>query len=144
MLENVARVFSRRAASFPQEHLTMLSLQNIKAPFAGLMSPLPSPPSSSLLTCGLSRGQPGRSDAERQEQREPERAPQSRHSSGRRGETQSSEARLRQHPPCACCPAERPAAGRPQKSVQQQLPVTDLERRQKGRKSEPDNLAEAK
>lgn len=71
-------------------------------------------------TCGLSGGQPGRSDAERQEEEKPEWAPQSRHSSGRRGETQSSEARLRQHPPFACCPAEgRPPT--PQEAIQQLL-----------------------
>lgn len=62
-----------------------------------------------FLTCGLCGGQPRRSDAERQEEGEPERAPQNPHSSGRHGDTQSSEARLglRRHPPFACCPAER-------------------------------------
>lgn len=47
-------------------------------------------------TCGRSRGQPGRGDGGRQEDREPEREADQRHSSGRRAET-----RLRPHPPRA-------------------------------------------
>lgn len=64
-------------------------------------------PAEVCPTCGLSRGQRGRSDAHGQQERQPERAPQGRHSSAGRGGTRSSEARLRRHPPIACCPAER-------------------------------------
>lgn len=81
-------------------------------------------------TCGLSGGQPGRSDAQRQEEEKPEAAPQSRHSSGRRGETQSSKARLRQHPPFACCPAER-RPPTPQEAIRQ-LPAADLSDKHEG------------
>lgn len=86
-------------------------------------------------TCGLSGGQPGRSDAQRQEEGKPEVAPQSRHSSGRRGEAQSSEARLRQHPPFACCPAER-RPPTPQEAIRQ-LPATDLSDKHEGHSQRP-------
>lgn len=80
-------------------------------------------------TCGLSSGQPGWSDAEGQEEEQPEQAPESRHSSEWRGEAQSSEARLRQHPPFACCPAERRPL-MPQEAIQQ-LPAADLQHKDK-------------
>lgn len=76
-------------------------------------------------TCWLSSGQPGRSHTERQEEGKPEWAPESRHSSGRRGETQSSKARLRQHLPFACCPVER-RPPTPRETVRQ-LPAAELQ-----------------
>lgn len=54
-----------------------------------------------MRTCGPGGGQPGRGGAARQEDQEPERAPQNRHSSGRPAET-----RLRPHSPFARRPSE--------------------------------------